>query len=404
MELTKLIVVMAVIIAALRLHLKLWQAMMCCIGATIFLYGIDLKTTVELLYKGCTTWDNLSLLLMLYLITFLQRMLEKRSQLRLAQQDLNGIFNNRRINVTIAPVFIGLLPSAAAAVICGAIVDESAEGDLSIEEKAFVTSYFRHIPESFLPTYSAIVLMSSLSGVPLSSFTVGMLPMVAAMFAAGWWFYVRKVGRETGMAATADKGRCAAALLRHLWTLIAIIGLILIFRMNAYLAVGIVTISAFFVYRFSVKELPGLAVWAFEPMLIFNSLLVLIFKDFLLHTGVIEQLPGFFAQFPIPAYLIFSIIFFVGTLICGSQAIVAFCTTMAFTAIPNGGMPLMVLLHTSAYLAMQITPVHVCLTVIVNHFHCSLGGLIKKTIPVVCILWPVLILYYHILRLIPFPI
>ena len=108
------------------------------------------------------------------------------------------------------------------------------------------------------------------------------------------------------------------------------------------------------------------------------------------------------ARLPIPAYIIFSVLFFASTLLVGSQATVAFCTTMAFTALPNGGMPLMVLLHTSAYLAMQITPVHVCLTVIVNHFKSSLGGLIKKTVPVILVLWPVLILYYNLLVLLGF--
>lgn len=167
--------------------------------------------------------------------------------------------------------------------------------------------------------------------------------------------------------------------------------------MNAYLAIGIVTVAAFFIYRFSFKELPGLLKWAFEPVLILNSYLILLFKEFILYTGAIEQLPGVLAKLPVPNYIVFSIIFFVGTLICGSTAIVAFCTTMAFATIPDGGMPLMVLLHTSAYLAMQITPVHVCLTVIVNHFKSGLGNLIKKTIPVVLVLWPILILYYKLL-------
>lgn len=399
MDLVKILIVMCVVVIALRLHLKLWQAMLCCITATILLFKISIATTVGLIITGCTSWSNLSILLMLYFITFLQRLLEKRSQLRYAQQDLNGIFNNRKINATVAPVFIGLLPSAAAAIICGSLVDEAARDDLNVDEKAFVTSFFRHIPESFLPTYSAIILMSSLSGVSLSAFTLGMLPMIVAMFVTGWLFYVRKIGKDTGMPPAENKGQCVLNLVRHLWTLITIIVLILVFSVNAYVAIGLVTLLAYFVYRFSLKDLPGLAKWAFEPVLILNSLLVLIFKEFILHTGVMEQLPGFFGQFPIPNYLIFSAIFFAGTLVCGSQAIVAFCTTMAFTAIPDGGMPLMVLLHTSAYLAMQITPVHVCLTVIVGYFKSNLGGLIKKTVPVVFILWPILILYYKLLTL-----
>ena len=397
MDLIKICIVMLVLIIALRLHLKLWQAVSICIVATALLFKIPIKDVASLLVKGTTSWSNLSILLMLYFITFLQRLLERRSQLRLAQQDLNGIFNNRRINSTLAPSFIGLLPSAAAAIICGTLVDEATGDDLNVDEKAFVTSFFRHIPESFLPTYSAIVLMSGLCNVPLASFTLGMIPMVIAMFITGWVFYIRKVGKNTGLPPVENKKKCVIDLFKHLWTLIAIIILIIGFKMNAYLAIGIVTVAAFFIYRFSFKELPGLLKWAFEPVLILNSYLILLFKEFILYTGAIEQLPGVLAKLPVPNYIVFSIIFFVGTLICGSTAIVAFCTTMAFATIPDGGMPLMVLLHTSAYLAMQITPVHVCLTVIVNHFKSGLGNLIKKTIPVVLVLWPILFLYYKLL-------
>lgn len=97
------------------------------------------------------SWGTLSVLLVFYLITFLQRMLEKRDFLNLAQISLNGIFNNRRINASLAPDFIGLLPSAGAVVICGDIVEKSVGPYLSPEEKTFVTSYFRHSGE--LPAY-----------------------------------------------------------------------------------------------------------------------------------------------------------------------------------------------------------------------------------------------------------
>ena len=46
-------------------------------------------------------------------------MLEARSQIHLVQQDLNWLFHNRRVNAAGVPLFIGLLPSAAAMILCG---------------------------------------------------------------------------------------------------------------------------------------------------------------------------------------------------------------------------------------------------------------------------------------------
>ena len=68
---------------------------------------------------------SLSVLVSLYLITYLQRMLEARSQIHLVQQDLNWLFHNRRVNAAGVPLFIGLLPSAAAMILCGDIVKEA---------------------------------------------------------------------------------------------------------------------------------------------------------------------------------------------------------------------------------------------------------------------------------------
>lgn len=397
MELVKLLAVFLIIIVALKLKLKLFMAMLLAIVSTILLWRIPAKECLALLWSATKNWDNITTLLVLYFITFLQRLLERRSQLKKAQLDLNGIFNNRRVNATLAPVFIGLLPSAAAAIICGDIVSEACGDYLDTDEKAFVTSYFRHIPESFLPTYTSVIIMSNLSGVSVASFVVGMLPLVVALFVLGWVFYVRKVPKETGSAPSENKWRDLLHLLMHLWTLIVIIVLILAFNVPVWLSILIVTAVAWFAYRFQAREFTDVAVSAFEPVLIVNSYLILVFKEFLTNTGVISALPEIFSGLPIPAFLIFALIFFFGALVSGSNAIIAICTTMAFGAIPGSGMPLMVLLMSFTYASMQISPTHVCLAVVANYYHTTLGGIVKKTIPVLIPFCIITVLYYLLL-------
>ena len=99
--------------------------------------------------------DTITVVLSFYFITFLQRMLERRSRLKQAEESLNGLFNNRRINASAAPAVIGLLPSAGAMTICAEIVRSSCEDYLSNEDMTAVASFYRHIPECFLPTYSS---------------------------------------------------------------------------------------------------------------------------------------------------------------------------------------------------------------------------------------------------------
>ena len=118
----------------LKLKQPLYLAMLGAIIATVLLYGIPFSNSLQLLWQIVISYDTITVLLILYLITFLQKMMEAKNQLSLAQKDLTGLFNNRRINASLASIFIGLLPSAAAVIICGNIVKESA-GELLCPEE-----------------------------------------------------------------------------------------------------------------------------------------------------------------------------------------------------------------------------------------------------------------------------
>ena len=61
---------------------------------------------------------------------------------------------------------------------------------------------------------------------------------------------------------------------------------------------------------------------AFEPVIIFNTVLIMMFKDIITSTGVIHELPVFFGSLPIPMPLVFALIFFFGTIVAGSQAMI----------------------------------------------------------------------------------
>lgn len=142
MDLFKLILLFVVIIFALWIKRPLWQAVTAGLIVLAAAYQISPFKWPKLIANVFIDWNSFSVLLSLYLITYLQRMLEARSQIELAQQDLNGLFHNRRINAAGAPLFIGLLPSAAAMILCGEIVKDTTDEYLKPVEQAVVTSWF----------------------------------------------------------------------------------------------------------------------------------------------------------------------------------------------------------------------------------------------------------------------
>ena len=396
----KLAAVFAAVIVAMSLKVKLAVSVAVASVICVLLFQLSLSDAINVIVDVLTSKDFLLVIRILYCITFLQRMLESRNQLKLAQQDLDSIFHNRRINATVAPILIGLLPSPAAAIICGEIVSDAAGEALDKDEKAAVTSYYRHIPESFLPTYSAVIIMAGISRVPVGSFVLGMLPLIAVMYLLGYVFYIKKIphsGNVRTDAGTVIKG--LIDLFKHLWTIIAIVVLIMLFKLSTLTATLIILALAWFFYSFKPDDLLPLARRSLDVSLMTVTFAVYVFKEILSATGVIEDIPVFFSSLSIPPLYVFVLMFFVGTVVLGSKAIVTICTPLAFAAIPQGGWPLMVLLHTCAYAAMQISPTHVCMVIIADYFKSTLGAMSRKLLVIVVLLVVISTGYYHMLRL-----
>lgn len=398
MEILFLSLVFLTIVLLLFFHRPLYQAILGGIIVLIVLYRIDLTHVFSRTLSVFTQWDSCQILLSLYLITFLQRMLENRNQIKLAQQDLNNLFHNQRINASIAPLFIGLLPSAAAMMLCGEIVKEASEHHLTAKEQAFAASWFRHIPESVLPTYASVLLMANLSQVPLPQFMLGMIIPVCFLFFIGYMTVLKKIPASQ-KTKNSEKIKDLYSLFQHLWSLLAIILLILFFKLSVVTSVILVLLLCCIVYKFKFREIQPLFLHAFEKKLMLNTFLVLVLKELISYTGALNLLPQMLSNLPIPSYLIFVLLFLAGGIISGSSGIIALGTPLAFASI-NGGMPLMVLLMCITHAASLISPTHICLIVTAEYFQISLGDLIKQTLPKAMIFCLGAILYYNLLILI----
>lgn len=382
MDIIKLLLIFTCIIAVMKFNKPLYISIAAGIVATILLYRINALTSLKLMINGAFRKDTIYLVLAFYSITFLQRMLEKRKHIMLAEKSLDSLFNSRRVNAMVAPFIIGLLPSAGAILIAAPIVDNAAENYITKEEKTFVTSYFRHISESFLPTYASILLALNLSNVDMTAFVLGMLPMVVVLFSLGYFFYIRKIPKDTGVPKSNDKAQDIKNLTISLWSIALTIIIILTFKIPVHLAVIPVIILSIILNKFNFKELQPMFRSALEMKLILTTIVIMIFREILTFTGVIERLPDYFSALPIPSVVIFVLIFFFGTLVAGAQAITALALPLAYATIPDGGVALLILLMCTAYISMQVSPTHICLAIITEHYGTSFIDLVKKTMPI----------------------
>ena len=385
MDILSLLMVFLVIVAIIWMKKPLFLAMAGGIVAAVLLFGISPGETVRILGRQTVAWDTIDVLLSFYLIIFLQLMLEKKGRLENARKSFHCLLRNRRMNTIVSPAIMGLLPSAAVMTICADMVDKSCEDYLDARDKTFVACYYRHIPEMFLPTFPAVLLGLTLSGQNAGMFVICMIPMVIAACAIVNVTHLRKLPKTMPpLVQTADKKAEILSLLRNLWTLIAVLLIIILFNLSVCVAAPLVIAANYVWDRFRLRDLPELLLRSAEPVLLGNMYLIMLFKGILSFTGVIGLLPSFFAQFPISLTMSFGLLFFAGTVISGSQAIIALCMPMAFLAFPDGGIPFLVMLMSIAWAAMQISPTHVCSFVAADYFGTTLGDIVVRALaPVV---------------------
>ena len=380
MQALMLLAVFAVIAVCLALKRPLWQAMLAAIIVLAAGCRIPPAEAGREILRVFTEWSSCSILVSLYLISLLQRLLDARGQIRKAQQDLDGLFHNRRVNAGGAPLFIGFMPSAAGMILCADMMKDAAGEYLTPREQSVAACWFRHIPESTLPTYTNVLLLVTLSGVPFAAFLRSMILPLAALAGIGWCFWLRKLPRDPGTPASGNRGRDAVNLLRHLWSLLAIVVLILSGLLQVVPAMIAVIIAAFLVYRVRPRELASLLASAFDRKLLLNSFVVLVLKNFIASAGLLEALPALLSGLPVAQWMIFALLFLLGGIVSGTTAIVALGMPLAFAALPDGGVRLAVLLACMCHAASMLSPTHVCLAVAADRFGVPLGAHIRASV------------------------
>ena len=125
----------------------------------------------------------------------------------------------------------------------------------------------------------------------------------------------------------------------------------------------------------------------------------MIFKEVLAATGVIELLPEFFFCSADPDLLSLCADFFFWN--DRSRKPSYDCAVYA-----NGhgnrkqraALSLFVLLMCINYVAMQVSPVHICLTLCAEDYRVPLSSMVAKTMPMVFVFTAISFLYYGLLR------
>jgi len=220
---------------------------------------------------------------------------------------------------------------------------------------------------------------------------------VVVLFLLGYFIYVKKIPKDTGLKESTDKRQDIKNLIISLWPIALTIVTILVFKIPVHYAVFPIIVLSAVLNKFSFEEIKPMFRSAIEGKLILTTVVIMMFKEILVFTGVIERLPGYFSVLPIPPVIIFMLIFFFGTLVAGSQGMIAIALPLAYATMPNGGLALMILIMCTTYIAMQVSPTHICLAIVVEYYGTSFIDLIKKTMPIILMFAVISSIYSYLL-------
>ena len=376
MDILRLLAVFAVIVITTRLKKPLWMALAGASIVTGLVFGLPLETFFGSVWGAATSATTLTLLVVVYSLTFLQQLMEERKMLRRAETSMTKLLNNRRMSLAVTPVLIGLLPAPGAVLMAASVIEGSCSDYMSREDMAFVSTFFRHVPESSLPTYTSVILAAAVSGLPMAPFLLCMIPFILLLMAVPYVIYLRRVPKETGMPPSQNRGRDLAEVLLALWPIILIIVLILGFQLETLPATLIALLALIFIGRYPMRAtVAPMVKKAFHPTMLASTFFAMIFREVLGATGAVGRLPALFENLPIPLFLVFAIIFFVGTVVGGLQTMVTMIVPAALAAFPTAQLPMLVLLMSTGHLASQLSPTHICITLAAEYFHVSLPPL-----------------------------
>lgn len=170
--------VFMMVLIAIRGKLSLGNSFLLGGVALGVLFGAGLKTISVSFLGSVMDLTTISLALIVSLILVLSNSMEKAGQMQRLLDNFRGLVISSRLNLTIFPALIGLLPMPGGAVFSAPMVKKlGARSNLSGGQLSFINYWFRHIWEYWWPLYPGVLLAVVLADINLSVFVLLMAPL-----------------------------------------------------------------------------------------------------------------------------------------------------------------------------------------------------------------------------------
>jgi hypothetical protein len=361
---------LAIILILFKWKLNLTLTM---IIAAFFLgiaYGFSPGQISKSFYAACLSRETLEIALTLFFVIIFNLSMNAGDTFKKIIDNMKTIFSDIRWIIAVIPAIIGFLPMFGGALVSAPVVKEvTQEMGISNERKTFLNFWFRHLWEYTLPLYPGILVAAGILGVPVYRVIASNSILTVSAIIIGIIFGIGKLKWRPPHSGEVRSGRGRAILhfLFNLSPIILVMVLVLVFRLKVlYALLGAIAFTIISnripirrILHFVEKEEYGMVLMVFG---------IMIFKEMLGTTGLIDRLPLFFKAAGVPRYLVISFLPFIVGFLTGMTMAAVGITFPVILPLFSGKLSLMTFSFMCGFAGVLVTPVHFCLALTREYF------------------------------------
>lgn len=384
-DLLKLLGVLALIVALLRLGWNLGPVLLLASVLTGLLYGVGLSDLLLDMLGATIDPLTLELVAIVLFITYLGEILGATRKLEGLVRSLSDLVVDPRWLLALMPMLIGMLPVAGGAMFSAPMVQEVSQRlDISPERRTFLNYWFRHTLEGVFPLYPGLVLVSGLLGLSVQTIISNQYPLFLAAIAGGLLFGMLGIRRPT----PTENGRPAVStslmlLTKSIWPIALVLVLSIALKMDLVLALAITLVALAFVERQKPR-----ALWDLLRRMPLGTVPVIVgamvFRSMLETSHAVESMSVALGGLGIPvAALLFLVPFAAGLLtgLVSPAFAIGFPIVLPLCGVDMGLGGCGILMFAGGLVGVLVSPLHLCLALTRVYFQASWGGIYRFILP-----------------------
>ncbi|MDA8124131.1 MAG: DUF401 family protein [Deltaproteobacteria bacterium] len=298
------------------------------------------------------------------------------------------------------PVVIGLVPMPAGALVAATAVNKLSEKlKLTRERIAFTNYWFRHIWEYSLPFYPAIVVTSTVLGVPIATVVGTLFPMtfVASVLGIASNYRTMRAVPPAGNTAREPIKNILLDLVKTAWPILLLVVLVFA-KVPAWVAFPSVLLVIVLQQQPTGTEMKKALKYAFNPQILLMLLAVMVYQMTAKDSNAASFLIADMKAIGLPPILMLAgLPLLIGATLGYGAAIAGISLPLLMPYIIDGSG-----IHTTALLVasgsgmigQMLSPAHLCFCLSVEYFQTTMGKVYRHTLPLLVTMELIIIAVY----------